>query len=324
MSLLQTKLQANIVHARTANILHNFVTANTEGCNTPPSLPLMGDNSERQDLLKSLSGPDRIMTPFLWLHYGDGDFMTLSGMHSFSMEGADMTSECVRQGVADMFLGNNADMETDRTHVYQALGAFFMCQESHPGIYSMMDKFMHDHPEHKFGFHNDFYFPVGKATSDPQHSFVLAAKQRGRPVVLVGPKHLDSLHCMLNHSAYFEIPIPTHGCGDVDRLVPQLVDYSKSTFPNDSVLFLVAGCSVGKMIAYEAFKSLMHKDAFVDVGASLDAFAGRSSRDYNSNIQKYCEHSKEWMAYDVCKSQCSDSHSGECQKLGVDHKCIDA
>jgi len=250
--------------------------------------------------------------------------MTLSGMGSFSMEGADMTSDCVRKGVADMFLGEHADMETSRTHVYQALGAFFMCEESHPGIYSVMEDFARHHPEHKFGFHNDFYFPVGKATSDPQHSFVMAAKQRGRPVVLVGPKHLDSLHCMLNHSAYFEIPIPTKGCGDVDRLAPQLVEYSKSKFPNDSVLFVVAGCSVGKMIAYEAFKSLKDKDAFVDVGASLDAFAGRASREYNNNIEEYCEHSKEWMAYDVCKSTCSDSQKGKCQKFGSDQKCSDA
>jgi len=294
---------------------------------TPPSMTLQKPDSERQQLLDALSSPLRKTTPFLWLHYGDGDFMTMSGMYSESSEKSDMMSPCVRQGIADMFLGHGPEAKTSRTHVFQAVGAFFLCKETHEDIYTNMEKFLKRHPGdihgHKFSWFDDFYFPVGNATASPKDSWVVAAKRRGRPIVLVGPKHLDYLGCMLDHEAFFEIPIPTKGCGDVDRLVPQLVSYSKSKYPDDSVLFVVAGGAIGKMIAYKAFHSLNDKDVFVDVGATLDGYAGVPSRDYNIDSRKFCKESKAWMAWSPCMTACSEiqpdikchySYDPECRK----------
>jgi hypothetical protein len=276
-------------------------------CPDPPNLPMLGNGPDtpsvaRQKLYDAVASPLRKTTPFLWLHYGDGDMMSMTGMRAGSLEGADLNSKCVREGLQDMFLGNGPKNLTSSALVYQSVGKFFMCQGG--GIKQQMNSFMAQGKKAKFPFYNDFYFANGNITSSPKASWAVAAKERRRPVVIVGPKHLDGLHCMFNHTAFFEIPLPTRGCGDVDRLAPQLVEYSKTKFPNDSVLFVVAGGSIGKMIAYKAFQSLLDKDMFVDVGASLDGFAGRHSRGYN-RPKRYCKpHYKQWMSQHACANTC--------------------
>jgi len=242
----------------------------------------------------------------------------MTDMTSNSFEGADLESQCVRDGIKEMFLGSDSFAGGDlsfieeaeaKPAVYESLGAFFLCKETNPDLHEQMERFAHFHPEHQYAYHDDFYFPVGNETSLPKDSWVVAARQAKRPVVIVGPKHLDSLQCMLGHTAFFELPIPTKGCSDIDRLVPQLVKFSQSRFPEESVLFVVAGGSIGKMIAYKAFQSLKKKDMFVDVGAALDAYAGRKSRPYNQDLKKFCAESKAWMAFETCKTECGSIRS---------------
>lgn len=45
------------------------------------------------------------------------------------------------------------------------------------------------------------------------------------------------------------------------------------------------------------------KDSIVDVGSSLDAYAGVKSRDYNQNVSKWCLESPQWMAPSVCAEE---------------------
>lgn len=304
---MQGKVQAQ------ANIYHSIAHKSSSGCTLPPSLGLKENSHDRQKLLDAVAGA-RKSTPFLWLHYGDGDVMSVTGSSSFSMEGADLNSQCVRDGLAEMFLGTSNALKDSKAEVYEAVGGFFLCKESHAQFFDLMERFAKAHPQHKYEYSDDFYFPVGTSSSPTHESWVKAAMAANRPTVLVGPQHLNTLSCMLNHKAFFEIPIPTRGCGDVDRLVPKLVKFSEK-FPDDSVLFIVAGGSVGKMIAYRAFESLRDKDMFVDVGASLDAYAGKTSRDYNHDLRKFCKESKPWMAYDACEKHCKTIHEDvACQK----------
>jgi hypothetical protein len=271
-----------------------------------------------QKILQSLAARTKVTaTPFLWLHWGESDFMCLAGRKTaHNVEKTDYHSKCVYDGLKMALLG---DDDTQDATIIQALGAFFLCKDTHRQLYDGMQNFILSNSEMghppTFQFYDSFYLPVGNESSAVTRSWVVAAKRGKRPVVLVGPDHLASLHCMLNYVKHFRIPLPTQGCQDVDPLVKGILELSEGTYSDESVLFVVAGAAVGKIVAYEAFKKLQHKDVFVDVGSSLDAYAGVRSRDYNRDLGKFCQESKGWMAYDVCQRECQDVHPDQpCQQ----------
>jgi hypothetical protein len=292
---------------------------------SPTVLNTLNDQSHRnalsvEQLLQSLAAQTRVTAnPFLWLHWGESDFMCLAGRNTaHNVEHTDYHSRCVYDGLKKALLGED-DME-DAT-VVQALGAFFLCKETHRNLYSGMQNFILANSElghaPTFPFYDSFYLPVGNESSAAANSWVKAARDGKRPVVLVGPDHLSSLHCMLDYVKHFRIPLPTKGCQDVEPLVNGIVELSQVSYSDESVLFVVAGAAIGKIVAYQAFKKLQHKDIFVDVGASLDAYAGVRSRDYNRDLTKYCRESKGWMAYDVCEQECQNVHPDRpCQQCG--------
>lgn len=259
-------------------------------CSLPTSLKfeaLEGGTKPLQDAIESNSSK---IAPFLWLRYGDGEIASMTGMGVSNCDGADMDSKCVRDGLIEAFLGNSM---TGTPVVVQAVGGFFLCKETHGTLNEKMDAFATAHADHKYSYVNTFYLPID-----------WAKLSKTRPVVLVGPKHLDSLHCMLGHVAFFEVSLPTSGCDEVDPLVQKMTEISKTEYPTESVFFAIAGGGVGKIAAYKAFQKLQDKDIIVDVGSSLDGYAGKGSRDYNKDIPALCEKHKEWMAYDVCQNQC--------------------
>eukprot|EP00928_Gymnodinium_smaydae_P031793 TRINITY_DN23221_c0_g2_i1.p1 TRINITY_DN23221_c0_g2~~TRINITY_DN23221_c0_g2_i1.p1 ORF type:complete len:372 (+),score=21.43 TRINITY_DN23221_c0_g2_i1:163-1278(+) len=261
--------------------------------------------TDRSALLDSLSNSAaRITMPFAWLHWGESDFMSLAEPRTaHNIEGTDYHSSCIVDGLTDVLLGNR--MDPHRDHIIEALGAFFLCKERDQHLWRNFQSFLEVHPEHKFDFFDDFYLPVGNESSPHLDSWVVAAKNGKRPIVVVGPLRLKSLHCMLQHQAYLEIPLPTVGCKDVDRLVPQMIEISRKRFPEQSVVFAIAGAAIGKLAAYKAYKTLGDKDIFIDVGASLDAYAGMRDRDYNQDLTRFCRESKSWMSYDTCISECT-------------------
>lgn len=290
---------------------------------SPTVLKTLSDQPEETSLsvghiLQSLASKTRVTsTPFLWLHWGESDFMCLANRRTaHNVEHTDYHSRCVYDGLKKAILGDDG---TKDAAVIQALGAFFLCKETHRELYSGMQNFILTNSElghaPKYQFYDSFYLPVGNESSPATSSWVMAAKSGNRPIVLVGPDHLASLHCMLSYVKHFRIPLPTEGCEDVEPLVNGIVELSQSQYSDQSVLFVVAGAAVGKIIAHEAFKKLQHKDVFVDVGSSLDAYAGVRSRDYNRDLGKYCRESKGWMAYDVCEKECQGVHLDRpCQK----------
>jgi hypothetical protein len=264
-----------------------------------------------QNLLQSLASQTRVTeTPFLWLHWGESDFMCLVDRKTaHNIEHTDYHSKCVYDGLKTALLG---DRDTEDATVIQALGAFFLCRETHRKLYSGMENFILanselGHPP-TFPFYDSFYLPVGNESSAAMDSWLIAAKEGKRPVVLVGPDKLAPLQCMLNYVKHFRIPLPTEGCQDVEPLVTGIVELSRTTHSDESVLFVVAGAAVGKIVAYQAFKQLHDKDVFVEVGSSLDAYAGMRDRDYNRDLKKFCQESKGWMAYNVCQEECQDVH----------------
>jgi hypothetical protein len=291
------------------------------GSPTVPNMPDQRDTSlSVEHLLQSLAKTTRVTeVPFLWLHWGESDFMCLANRKTaHNVEHTDYHSGCVYHGLKEALLGDDYMKDAN---VVQALGAFFLCRETHRTLYSGMQNFILTNSElghaPSYPFYDSFYLPVGNESSAAVNSWVQAAKNGKRPVVLVGPDHLSSLHCMLNYVKHFRIPLPTTGCQDVEPLVAGIVELSQASYPNESVVFVVAGAAIGKIVAYQAFKKLQHKDIFVDVGASLDAYAGVRSRDFNKDLTKFCRESKGWMAYDVCEKECQDVHRDRpCQQCG--------
>jgi hypothetical protein len=279
---------------------------------TAAETPVQGTGVSVPSLLQALAERTSVTAkPFLWLHWGESDFMCLANRKTaHNIEKTDYHSKCVYDGLKTAFLG---DRDTKDATIIQALGAFFLCNETHRNLNRGMQTFiraMTDEYGHapRGPFYDAFYLPVGDESSAVTKSWVTAAKAGGRPVVVVGPDHLASLHCMLNYVKHFRIPLPTHGCQDVEPLVRGIVELSQGPYRDKSVLFVVAGAAVGKMVAYEAFKKLKHKDVFVDVGASLDAYAGVRSRDYNKDLKRFCREAKGWMSTDVCARDCADVH----------------
>jgi len=263
-------------------------------CTLPQSLKFGELQGGTKLLADAISSDSLKTTPFLWLRYGDGEFASMTSMNVGNSDGADMNSQCVRDGLIEAFLG---DSMPGTPVVVSAVGGFFLCKETHASLNQNMDTFAAAHSQHKNTYVNQFYLPFDWAT----------LPQSKRPVVLVGPKHLDALHCMLGHVAFFEVPLPTNGCGDVDGLVSKMTEISQTQYPTQSVFFVVAGGGIGKIVGYKAFQKLQDKDSIVDVGSSLDGYAGKASRDYNRDIKKFCKgNTKQWMAHDVCQSECQD------------------
>ena len=86
----------------------------------------------------------------------------------------------------------------------------------------------------------------------------------------------------------------------------------------EGLVFVLAGNFMVKAAAYLAWHvaSVRAKDSFIDVGSSLDAYAGVRSRDYNQDLQRFCHEALEWFAHDVCLRECEPFiGSRQCSKV---------
>merc|ERR1740121_451310 len=230
--------------------------------------------------------------------------------------------------VNDMPAGVNYEEFREALNVYRMepivaenMGAFFLCGRNAQLRKEMETLLQRTHAaggQHRFVLQDHFYLDWGTPDMGPTESFWAAMQQGNRKVVLVGPVHLSKLRCMLKYVEYINIPLPVNSCDEVPKIVQQMADVSRK-HSGEKLLFVLAGGPYGKIIGYQAFQRLYTKDTIVEVGASLDGFAGRRSRDYNSNLKKFCEESKSWMDYETCTSACAGTGKGKC--LDPDQGC---
>lgn len=191
----------------------------------------------------------------------------------------------------------------NETNFYPVLGTFFLCKEQHPEMFEQVEAWFEAYPflDTFSGFLDSdsvgFYFPL-VPPMEPGRIPGVVPLLAGHAVVLVGPAHLGKLQTMLNYTAHIEVPLKT--CWESRDQITSRIKQESQRRPSENVVFLVAGGIAARSIMYHAFLMLGQKDTFIDVGASLDGFAGVVSRDYNVNISSYCTSYPEYCAKGVC------------------------
>merc|ERR1719359_1766964 len=100
LELMELRQNGAAMLMTNSNIEALEVLAQKRGCTTPPSLRLAFDKNKTKVFAKGLqqevNGTNRRMKPFAWIRYGDGEFMSMVGDGVGNSDGADLTSECVR------------------------------------------------------------------------------------------------------------------------------------------------------------------------------------------------------------------------------------
>lgn len=243
--------------------------------------------------------------PITFMRWGDGDFycaLDVSfGTDSNGVSLAGDTDMC-RQLKKDL-LDYGSDANRDK-NLWIVAGNWWLCAEVNRPIHDAVDSFFaKEAPTSSWkGFANGssaggFYFPLVPAKQPGRQRSVLPLLQ-GRVVSLVGPPHLGKLKSMLNYSSF--VHVPSHSCWqERDRIAKEVLNVS-AQHPGESVVFIVAGGVAGRTLIYRLHKTIGSKDSLIDVGASLDGFAGVGSRDYNRDLTRFCNDYPEYVAPDTC------------------------
>lgn len=263
-----------------ASIYHQLLEEHVhgEGKCRPPEMQGHIRNVTQTDLEKTLNLPTSHHQPFAFIRLGDGDVLCMGHGGGSNIEGMQYDyykKECDEFSMALQDIGSQDD-----TNFYVLVGEFFLCN---PQIGKLWRNFLQTHPlQPSFkGFMTEGFYvhlePAPRPAKMPSTPMVFPSLVN-RKVVVMGPKFLQQLNHSLNMASYINTHDAAH---NVHGLVADMRRESKK-YPNDNVVFLVAGGFGGRLAIYLAWKELGHKDTFVDVGASLDGLAGQVSRSFNS------------------------------------------
>jgi hypothetical protein len=256
--------------------------------------------------MRSTTSPDLVgrlsaHKPFTFVRLGDGDWYCALGGTGFDSNGVVLQkSHSMCEELKEDFKSYGSRNDAN---FFPVLGTFFLCRERSPDLFAHVEAFFSYEPmQSNFsGFVDSntvgFYFPLLPPVEHGRRPGVLPLLV-GQVVVLVGPKHLGKLHAMLNYTAHIEVPL--HSCWEARDSILSAIKGQSKRHQSDTVVFLVAGGIATRTMLYQTFLSLGQKDTFIDVGASLDGFAGIASRDYNSNISAICADYPEYVADGLC------------------------
>lgn len=122
--------------------------------------------------------------------------------------------------------------------------------------------------------------------------------------VLVGPRHLEDLRRFLRYRRFIEVPC----CGDAwlyrKRIEAEMRKTSQA-HPDEKIVFLIAAGLTTNLLVNDLFDDVGQKDVMLDVGSSLDLFAGVQSRAYNSGpqaLEVFCDLYPRLMPSRLCGS----------------------
>ena len=168
-----------------------------------------------------------------------------------------------------------------------------------------------------FVFHDFFYLPTGIPDDDARdmwdglgiRGWVRTAHEVGRKLAVIGPRHLQTIP-WLRGADYIEAGQMLSSVRRYNEVLSRAKSVS-AKHADEPVLFVLSAGSGAKVLIVDMMSSPENKDMFVDVGASLDGFAGVHSRAFNSGeefIRKYCEnilredpwHMDLWLSPGVC------------------------
>ena len=172
----------------------------------------------------------------------------------------------------------------------------------------------------KMMFHNSFYLPLGGPLSNLNGHLKVGwpYKIANYTVVFVGPPHLKDVP-FLNPSYHFE----STGVNRNIKRTTMLTNQCKEVMDRQSlhvgedrpvIFLLAAGFSskiiIAKLLQYKHESKNNHTQSYIDVGASIDGYVGKHSRDYNSpervcqGVIKYDPINRyHWMKKGVCEEK---------------------
>jgi len=237
---------------------------------------------------------------FTFLHIGDNDINCLAGLPSANIEEGMRYDQAVCKELADatIDLGTHGD-----SNLFLVLGTFLLCESEdrreqinqflkrHAVNPSFKGFVMSGPEEYYLDLIGNSYISVVTAPVQPEIFPYLAS----RKVVVVGRQHLQKLQYTLNFAGFIEVSSYARRIGE---LVNHMKEYS-AKWQDDNVVFLVSGGVPGRVAMYRCWALLGQKDTFIDVGDSLDGFAGFELGDFN-HTQKLCGTLPQFMAPGLC------------------------
>jgi len=237
---------------------------------------------------------------FTFLHIGDNDINCINGLPSANLE-EDMRydkASCDELSDATIDIGTRGN-----SNVILVLGTFLLCENQnrraainrfleHHAVNPSFKGFVTSGPEDYYlDLIGNSYISVVAPPVEPEIFPYLAT----RKVVAVGRQHLTKLQYTLNLAGFIDVSGYSRRIGE---LVNRMKEYS-AKWKNDNVLFLVSGGVPGRVAMYRCWVLLGQKDTFIDVGDSLDGFAGFELGDFN-HTQKLCGTLPQFMAPGLC------------------------
>eukprot|EP01064_Diplonema_japonicum_P001785 TRINITY_DN11202_c0_g1_i1.p1 TRINITY_DN11202_c0_g1~~TRINITY_DN11202_c0_g1_i1.p1 ORF type:complete len:335 (+),score=34.43 TRINITY_DN11202_c0_g1_i1:64-1068(+) len=230
---------------------------------------------------------------FGWIRFGDGEMFCL-GTH-VDVE----ISDAVCNRDTRVALVQSLQALPKLRNVFAVVGTWWLCAgERRTDISLRMSRVVvqrTDFIESRYSFLDVFYMLLGT----PSHRGLVRSLQ-GRDVVLVGPSVLSVLRNTSMFHIVGHVPVPFHR-GSVFHVPPILKQCSALALRHRNLVFLVAFGIPGKVLVISGIQHLP-QHTFIDVGSSLDAYAGIRSRDYNKDLDQYCKSSRPWMAPGVCEA----------------------
>jgi len=273
-----------------------FLEQSLEGaCTLPDGLKF------RSMETSTLPGLLKRREPFTFVRLGDGDWFCSLGGNGADSNGVELEKE---QGMCDELLRDIKGLGSARdANLFVVVGTFFLCKETNFDMFAHVDSFFYWNRLRPgfLGFVNSndvsFYFPLLPSRKSNRCPSVLPALQR-HIVVLVGPKYLGNLQFMLNYTAHVEVPLAKGWESRNDILSG--IRRESQRHPNQNVVFLVAAGVAARPILFRTYSEFGQKDTFIDVGSSLDGYAGKATRDYNSDRTSFCQTYPEYVADRGC------------------------
>lgn len=299
MQEIEAMRHTNAVHAAHTHTQKHTVMNQGQPCTLPAGMKWRPRSHTTHGIVPKLSNHQ----PFTFLRIGDGGLgcaATAAGINSISADSngdnyKKETAMCeeLRQDLKSAWSRSDANF-------FLEVGTFFLCEETHQSLHKQVERFFRENPIHESfsGFlDSEFYFPLLPPVQPGRQPGVLPLLD-GQTVVLVGPLHLGKLKTMLQYTEH--IVLSDNFAWDSRDSTLSAIATESAKHPSKTVVFLVAGGVSAEVLLYRTFMTLGQKDTFIDVGASLDQFAGVASRDYNQDFKKGCSQYPEYFADGVC------------------------
>merc|ERR1719478_969531 len=221
----------------------------------------------------------------------------------------------MRTEVCDTLLNNLQDFGSrpsahnhDAWNLFVGVGTGHLCEETNLALHDKVGLFLQakeGNVQQKFqGWLDSYYFPLIPTKEIAAHFDDRALPLlHARKVVTVGPTHFGNLTLLLHHVEHIQmnpmVRLGRHFWQAQGKVYNRMLDVSKA-HPSDNVVFLVSGGLPAKALIYKAYHTLGHKDTIIDVGTSLDIFAGKGDRLWNQDIGKICRDYAQWVEGGVC------------------------